>query len=307
MALFAFVLYAQDNRIDRIPLTVVVEDIPEPFPQTARVHLTNRINGVLSSCGIISVNYMERFVVAVIATPLTKDILPGPPKQIAQNLEYTLYIADNLEKKIFSTCSFTTKGVGNNENKAYMDAIKRVRPNQKELAAFVKQGKERIVAYYNAEVDNYLIKATSLAKMKQYEEALFVLSCIPSICDKYSDVLSMATNIYQQYIDQLCAENLALAKTTWMSNQTSEGAMQAAQYLSQIYPDASCYKEAAELFQEIKNKVLKDWQDEWNFEMKKHDDAVDIEKQRINAWQAVGVAYGEGQQPISNTITWLVN
>lgn len=301
VSLFVGGLFAQDNKVDRIPLSVIIEDIPEPFPETARVHLSNKINAVLAANGMLSVNYMNRFVLYVVATPLTKDIVPGPPMQIAQNLEYTMYILDNIEQKVFATYAFDSKGVGTNENKAYMDAIKRIRPNKAEMEAFVKQGRERIANYYNAEVENYIAKAKSLAQMKKYEEALFVLNCIPSVCDQYYTVLEVAAIIYQMYIDQKCVENLSLAKATWMSQQNSEGAAQTAQYLSQIYPDASCYEEAQKLYYEVKGKVM----DDWNFEMKKYDDSVSIEKQKTDAWQAVGVAYGEGQEPITNTVNWL--
>ena len=45
------------------------------------------------------------------------------------------------------------------------------------------------------------------------------------------------------------------------------------------------------LYKEIKGKVL----DDWKFEMKKYQDGVDLEKQRIEAARAVGVAYGTHQ------------
>lgn len=298
----SYTLHANDKKLERIPLAVVVEDIPEPFPQTARVHLINKINNVLSTSGIMSVNYSERFLVVVEATPLTKDIVPGPPMQIAQNLEFSLYIVDNIEKKVFTTYSFETKGVGTNETKAYMDAIKRIRPNQKELLTFAKEAKERIVSYYNAEVNNYIIKAKTLAKREKYEEAFFWLSCVPAVCDKYADVLSVAEDIYQQYIDKLCIENLSLAKSAWMAEQNREGAAQAGIYLSLIYSDASCYKDAEELYNEIKGKVL----DDWKFEMKKYNDSVELEQQRIDSWKAIGVAFGENQKPVTNTVTWLL-
>ena len=50
------------------------------------------------------------------------------------------------------------------------------------------------------------------------------------------------------------------------------------------------------LYQEIKGKVL----DDWKFEMKKYQDGVDLEKQRIDAMRQIGVAYGE-HQPQNNT------
>ena len=68
-----------------------------------------------------------------------------------------------------------------------------------------------------------------------------------------------------------------------------------------IYPDAKCYKEAQQLYDEIKSKVL----DDWKFEMKIYQDGVDLESQRINAIRDIGVAYGEGQQPTSTYIGWI--
>ena len=77
--------------------------------------------------------------------------------------------------------------------------------------------------------------------------------------------------------------------------------MEAGEYLSQIYPEASCYPEAENLYNEIKAKVL----DDWKFEMKKYQDGVDIEMARISAMRDVGVAYGEHQQPTSTNIGFL--
>ena len=58
----------------------------------------------------------------------------------------------------------------------------------------------------------------------------------------------------------------------------------------------------------IKAKVL----DDWKFEMKKYEDALalenrklDIESQKVDAWKAIGVAYGKNQQPTTTYVSWL--
>ena len=94
-------------------------------------------------------------------------------------------------------------------------------------------------------------------------------------------------------MDQVCVENLAAAKAAWAAEQNSTGAAEAGKYLSEIYPDAKCYGDAEELYKEIKGKVL----DDWKFEMKKYNDQVALESQRINAAREIGVAYGNHQQP----------
>lgn len=284
-----------------ISLKVIVEDAPEVVPAGAKVQVINKLNTLITKNGIASGDLLNRFFITVIPTPLTKDIIPSAPVQIAQTLEMTFYIADYFDKKVFSTASVEVKGVGTNETKSYMNAIKSINVNSPVLLKFIDEGKAKIIDYYNSQAETILSQAKALALKKQYEEALYLLTSIPSECEKYNQSLALSIEIYQQYINYLCDVNLAMAKTTWMSQQNSEGAEAAAEYLSQIYPDATCYGEAQQLYAEIKGKVL----DDWKFEMKKWQDGVDLEAQRINAFREVGVAFGQGQQPSTTNIAWL--
>ena len=56
-----------------------------------------------------------------------------------------------------------------------------------------------------------------------------------------------------------------------------------------------------ELYSEIKGKVL----DDWKFEMKKYQDGIDLEKQRIEAARQIGVAYGTHQPAQTTSIEFL--
>lgn len=284
-----------------ISLKVIVEDTPEVVPTTAKVQVINKLNTLITKNGIASGDLLNRFFITVISSPLTKDITPTSPAQIAQTLEMTFYIADYFDKKVFSTTSVTVKGVGTNETKSYMDAVKNINVNSPVLLKFIDEGKSKIIDYYNSQAETIMSQAKALSLKKQYEEALYLLTSIPSECDKYNQSLALSIEIYQQYVNYLCDVNLAKAKTTWMSQQNSEGAAATAEYLGQIYPDAACYGEAQKLYTEIKGKVL----DDWKFEMKKWQDGVDLESQRINAFKEVGVAFGKGQQPTTTNIAWL--
>ena len=124
---------------------------------------------------------------------------------------------------------------------------------------------------------------------------------IPAQCNKYDEALKVGLDIYQQYLDNQCAVNLAAARQAWAAEQNATGAQKAGEYLAQILPDAGCYDDAMALYKEIKGKVL----DDWKFEMKQYQDGVDLEKQRINAMREVGVAYGRGQQPTTTNIGFL--
>ncbi|MBR1809279.1 MAG: hypothetical protein IJ776_07825 [Paludibacteraceae bacterium] len=301
---FVLPMFAQQPAAQKgqnLAIKVLVEEMVEPFPATAKLQMENKLNRLLTQNGIASMDYLGQFFITAHAAPLTKDILPGPPTKIAETMEFTFYIADYYNQIIFSTASVNAKGVGETESKSYMNAIKNLNLNSPALKQFVAEGRAKIIDYYNQQADKMIMKAKNLAKQKSFEEALWIVSTIPSECDKYETALAAGLEIYQEYIDYTCQVNLAAAKTAWMSGQNSLAAMDAGEYLSQIYPDAACYPEAEELYKEIKGKVL----DDWKFEMKKYDDSVDLEFARIGAMRDVGVAYGTHQQPTSTNIGFL--
>ena len=285
----------------RLPLKVYLEDMPQPFPVTAKVQMVSKLNQVLTRGGISSVDIYNDFVLTAVANPLEKVVVSGAPVQIMQEVDFSFYIVDAVRKIVFSSYSVTAKGVGQSDAKCCMDAMKRVNLNTPHMMAFVMEGKKKILAYYDAEAQNIFAKARQLKKAHQYEEALYLLCGFPSECKSYAQSIEVGNEIYQDYIDYKAQQNLALARSAWVAEQNSAGAASAGVYLAEIYPEASCYPEAMKLYEEMKAKVREDW--EW--EMKKYQDGVDLEKQRISAWQAVGVAFGQNQKPTTTNLAWL--
>lgn len=287
---------APDNTL---ALRVLVEEPIEPAPAASKQLLENKLNTLLTQNGVASMNYLGQFFITVKALPLNKDIIAGPPTKISETMEVAFYIADYYNQTIFSTTSATVKGIGETESKCYMNALKQLKLNTPQMKQFVEEGRNKIIAYYNAEADRLIAQAKSFAAQKNYEEALWIISTIPSQCNKYNDALATGQEIYQQYVDHQCNVNLAKARTAWVSDQNAVGAEAAGEYLAQIYPDAKCYGDAMALYKEIKGKVL----DDWKFEMKVYQDGVDTERERIRAIRDIGVAYGQGQQPVTTNIS----
>lgn len=289
LALMSLTLFAANTTY--LPLSVYVEDLAEPFPAGAKALMESRLTQVLTRNGIAGMSYQGQFALTAMALPLDKDILPGPPAKISEKMEITLFIVDVYNKTIFSSATVTARGIGENENKAYIDGIKRMPVQNKDIAAFIEEGKTKIVDFYDTKGEQMIKKARTLAKQKQYGEALNIVSLIPEECKHYDAALQAGLDIYQMYLDNECNVNLAAARQAWAAEQNSVGAQRAGEYLANILPDAACYGEAMELYKEIKGKVL----DDWKFEMKKYQDGVDLEKARIKAMRDIGVAWGEHQ------------
>lgn len=284
-----------------LPISVYIQPVQEPFPHNAEVHMANKLTQLLAKQGIASMSDNSQFLLTVFAVPQNKEVLTGAPTQYVEIMEMTFYIADALNEVVYATTSQTVRGVGTTDTKAYMDAIKKINIGSKEMADFVKTGKEKIIAYYDHEGERILDQAKTLMAMKQYDAAIYTAMAIPAQSKHFQQAQQLMISSYQGYVDQTCQENLAQAKMAWAAEQNSTGAAEAGQYLALIYPDAKCYGDAEELYREIKAKVL----DDWKFEMKKYNDKYSLESQRIGAAKEVGVAYGNHQQPTSTNIGFL--
>lgn len=279
-----------------LPISVYAYDETEAFPAGAKAMIENKLTQLLTRNGIAGLDYLGQFVLTVTTTPLDKDVIPGPPMKISEKMELNLYIVDTQAKTIFTSSSITVRGLGETENKCYLNAISNMPLQSPQLTKFVDEGKQKIIGYYDHEAEQIIKKANYLAAQKQYEEALWHISLIPQQCKHYDTALAAGLEIYQKYLDNQCDINLAKARVAWAAEQNKEGAYAAGEFLQNILPDAGCYAEATELYKEIKGKVL----DDWKFEMRHYTDSVDIEKLRIEGARQVGVAYGE-HQPQHNT------
>ncbi len=279
-----------------LPISVMAGDNIDNLPSGAKTLIENKLTQVLTRNGIAGMNYSDQFVLTVVATPIDKDVVAGPPTKIAEKMDMTLYIVDAYAKKVFSSTSMMVRGLGETETRCYLNAISRMPVQSPQLSQFIDEGKRKIIDYYDHEAPQFIKKAQYIAQQKNYEEALSIIALIPQQCKYYDASLKAGLEIYQMYLDNECNKNLVAARQAWAAEQNSSGAYAAGEYLANILPDAGCYDEAMELYREIKGKVL----DDWKFEMKQYQDGVDLESQRISAMRDVGVAYGNNQ-PRENT------
>lgn len=144
-----------------IVLSVLLDD-NEEIPHNAAQYLSNKLAQTITANGVGAFDGFSRFFITARLGMATRDIVPGPPTQIAENMEITLYIADYFDQKIFATTTINAKGVGTNESKAFINAVKNLNPHAAPVADFVRKGKAKIIDYYRAQCDNIIKKAQSL-------------------------------------------------------------------------------------------------------------------------------------------------
>ena len=170
------------------------------------------------------------------------------------------------------------------------------------MQEFIREGKEKIISWYNSNYRQILVKAQKSASMHEYDAALYYVTSIPECCVGYEEASKLIDTYYTQYVNYNCQLIMQYARSEWAKSPDAEGASKALDWLIFIEPGSSCEGEAKALYNEIKQKVTSDW----DFENReKYKDEAGLKKQRIEAARAIGVAFGNGQQPVTTNITWL--
>lgn len=276
---------------NRIMLTSWVPPTIEGMPRIARKNLTNKLKQVVTKNGLGGSPFNTRFIISANVTVMSKDILPGPPPMHAYNLDITLYIGDGIEGTVFASETISVKGVGTNENKAYISALKRISPKNPDIQAFVKTGKEKIIQYYKDNCDMIIKEATTLADQQKYKAAIYKLSAVPSACEEcYTKAMNAIKPIFQNQINLECKEKLQKATGIWNAAQDMNAAEKAGAILASINPEASCAGQARTLSNKIAAKVKQIDAREWKYVVKEQQQ----ESERIKAIRDIGVAYGKG-------------
>ena len=283
-------LFSQSN--DRITLTPYIDSSIAEITTGAGSILTNKLNQIVNQNGVDG-NGEARFIITANVVVLSKDVVASAPPSIVYTLDVNLYIGDGIDGNKFSSYTTTVKGVGQNENKAMMDALKSIRPNNVDIQNFVSLGKKKVIAYYNERCDLILRQAKSLEAQNKFEEAIYKLSAIPeasSTC--YDKALDAIVPIYRKFVDRDCKIKLQNAMAIWNAKQDLDAANEVGMIISEIDPQSACFSEVKTFSDKVAKRVLELDNREWKYKV---DSEIGLKRDLIKAYRDVGVSYGNGQ------------
>ncbi len=276
----------------RLTIAAYVPQQVDKMSDAARNMLTNKLSQIVSANGLGGSALNERFIITANIVTMSKDIVAGPPPMTALNLDITLYIGDGIDGTKFASKTVSVKGVGTNDTKAYIEGIKMIKTNDPAYAAFIEEGKNKIMKYYNTKCDFIIKEAQSLATQNQQDEAIYKLTSVPDVCKECFDkCIAAVAPIYKQKIDRECKLKLAEATNLWNANQDVNAANSAGEILSSVDPGAACFKDVQALAGKISKRVQEIDKREWNYKLKEQQQTSEM----IKAYRDVGVAYGNGQ------------
>lgn len=311
--------------IGRITIHAYVPE-NEELPYEAHKLLTTKLSQIITSNGIADNDNFVRFVLTAKVNVISKDIVAGPPQRISQKLDITLMLGDIEEDKVYSQLPISVVGVGQSYEKSFISAFKNINPRNTAITAFLQEGKEKVLCYYQTHCEDLIANAKKHASMHNYEYALMLLTSIPDVCtDCFDEAARIAEPIYMNMIEARGAEFLNQAQAVWAKNPTKEGAKEATRLLSQINFAASCMPGATALMNEITDKMneidRREWEHEmqvyrdevaqekreWEQQVREYNDNVQTQRMFLKAARDVAVSYAKNQPKIvsyNNVLFW---
>lgn len=292
---FNTVLFAQT---DGFSVTILLPQ--EDFPSEAKGQLMNKLKQIAVNYGMVDNGIGGRFVLTADVITSTRDIVPSTPPRISQKIEVVLYVGDVVEEKIYSSLSLPATGVGQNDNKAYIDAFKRIPVRSDALNDWMNSTKEKVYTYYQVNSAGIIARAEHLAELGDYDTALSELLSIPEFCPASSEGWDLAEKISQKKRDKEGAELLREAKTRWASGQDESAAHDAIEILSSIDISSSSSDAAEELVRSISKQLNsrqakrdEERQRVWDFKMKQYEDDLELRRQQLKDQTAIERAKAE--------------
>lgn len=292
--------FAQDECV--VPMMVLVPEQAEAIPATAQNTLESKLRQMVTQNGMEGGAKFSNFCVVANTTEGSKEVLSGTRPLVTLTVDLELFIGNNYTGEKFASTSITINGAGRNEAKAYSAAFASVSSNNTQIQKFLKDAKRKVNEYYETQIPNIISRAKGFAIKHEYEEALCLLTSVPTCCSKYDMVEKSMLEIFKEYVDFDCAVKINKARAVWNASQNKEGAALAGAYLASIDPSSSCRDEALALAEQIRKRIG----DDWEFAKELQRDAVALEKARIEAIRAIGVAYGENQKALTVRENWMV-
>lgn len=301
LALCSLVIQGQENN-NGILLGAFVPEQASEIPQEAKSLLIDKLGRIITNNGLSANVRAPRFILVPKVSVLSKNTLATAPPKVALYLEVTFYIGDGIAGNLFESRTIKAKGVGTNERKAYISAIRNISVSNKYLSELISEGKKEIINYYDRQCADIGEKARRLEDEGKIGEALFTITNIPEASTCFDQHQTKIKKLYDKAIDEDGARKLNLAKAIWAANQDLNAANEAGEILASIEPNANCFTEVKILYNSIAERVKSISDRDWEYRLK----VVTLEEESIEAARAIGVAYGENQaQNITyNTQGW---
>ena len=236
-------------------LNLAIHVTGSDIPTESVEYLKNKIAVILSENNFNSALNSDRFFIVAKPAIISKSITNGEPSMVSNKVSITFRIADVIDNRVFLTFTQTYHGVGQSEQKAWINALTKVK-NTPQIANQLTTVKSEITAFYNRQSIELIGIALSQAQENEYEAALATLAVIPNSVKNYDSVRKAIVEIYQSKCAHQNAQALLTAKNSWATSPNQEGALMVCSELSKIVsPSSEVLQQMDDLYSQIGRSI----------------------------------------------------
>lgn len=291
-------LYAQgseQSQSNPIAISLLMPPPSEELDEKTVQYLQTKLNQLITGAGFSAMGYNHSFVMVPYVTLIEDNFVETGMSKIYQTkVEVTLLVKQTENNVLFSSFNSTHSGSGESRSAALINAMGKLQnPNTiSSIKDFLTNANTKIINYYSSACEDIINKAEVYISTKEYDQAIGLLSTIPSSVKscyaqaKYN--INIAYNLYQ---DQKCSQLLQQAKALIAQKEFAEGL----KLLGEISPTSTCGNNASSLIESTAKLVNDKEKEEWERYNLERKDAVEIEKLKINSIKSIAEAYYKSQ------------
>lgn len=232
----------------------------------------------------VAQGFDRRFIVVPRINVLSVGETKTFPQKTSLQVMITFYVGDGISSALFKSVQIEQIGVGDNKDKALYSAIRKIKETDPALLLLLEDAKKEIGSYYDKEVSSIIARAKRYMGQKDFESAIIELATVPSFCEQYIAVQNLIQQCGAAILQRNNKEAIILAKTTWSSNPTSQGALEAKKHLaSVVITNAEEEKAVNSLIDSIRSRIEVIENTEMEFERAKMESQERIRIEEINA------------------------
>ncbi|PZF72672.1 hypothetical protein [Taibaiella soli] len=274
---------------DDIPLAIVMpNNADDNMGEQQFSVLKSRLTQAASNAGMAAMDYSSSFAVCPKIAVTDASTVEGGMEAIqVVSFDVTFSIKEIDNNLVFASTTKHLKGSGKTKQAALSNGFSKIDPQDREIASFFSQGKQKIVAYYQTKCAGLITQADHLNAQRNYEAALGILMSVPSEVSCYAQVQEKAVSVFKAYQNQQCSKTMQKAKAEIAATNYSS----ALSYLQDIDPGSNCNNDANALIKSIGNKVTETQRQQYELTMKIYNDDRALQKWRLQAMKEVAIEY----------------
>jgi len=264
----------------------------EDLGQNATSMLTSKLQQIATANGMSGAGFDNRFIITSHVQKLKSSQTQTFPQKHAVQVNIGIYVGDGLDGTLYSSYNCESKGIGDTEDQAIANAVRKLNPNQEDLQRAIFKGKEQILRYYDKMSGNIIQTAKASAAAGKYDDAINMLFAIPMNNKDFQTAQSLIAQFGQTSLDHKNLEIVRQARSAWSANPTEEGASTANEILQKLEaPSTKVETETKSLQAEMATRLKAISDREFKLETQKEQNEKDIKLAGICAAASVAKAY----------------